>query len=76
MTAKKKTSSKGYRQVYDGEWISVPKRGFKEQCCSCGLVHKTDFRVVDGVVQFRCVVDNRATAAVRRIFKFSKEEES
>jgi hypothetical protein len=62
----KKRYPKGYYHVTDGEWVPVPWRGFKEQCCSCGLVHKTDFRVVDSGLQFKATVDNRATAAVRR----------
>ncbi len=74
MTKKKKLSSREYYQVTEGEWISVPKRGFREQCCSCGLTHVTDFRIIDNEFQFRCIVDNRATAAARRKFKFSKEE--
>ena len=65
--------SKGYHQMIDGVWLSVPKRGFKEQCCSCGHVHQTDFRIVKGKLQFRATTDNRATAAVRRAFKFEKD---
>lgn len=64
---------KGYYHVTDGEWVPVPWKGFKEQCCSCALVHRTDFRVVDGVLQFRATVDNRSTAAARRSFKFEKD---
>jgi len=75
MTAsKKKTPQKGYYQVIDGEWVSIPWRGFKEQCCGCGLIHKTDYRVIENnTLQFKATVDNRATAAARRPFKFTKE---
>lgn len=62
-----------YYHVTDGEWIEIPRRGFKEQCCSCGHVHQTDFRIVKGKLQFRTVTDNRATAAVRRAFRFEKD---
>ena len=72
---KKQATQRGYYQVTDGEWTEVPRRGFKEQCCSCGLVHQTDFRVLDGRFQFRATVDNRATAAARRKFKFTPEED-
>lgn len=68
------TKTKYYHAV-DGEWVTVTRRGLKEQCCACGLIHKIDYRVVDGKIQFRATVDNRATAAARRNFKFSKEEE-
>lgn len=67
--------TKGYYHATDGEWIEVPKRGFKEQCCACGLIHTVDFRLVKGKLQFRATVDNRATAAARRTFGFSKDAE-
>ena len=41
MTAKAKSD---YYHVSDGEWIEVTKRGFKEQCCDCGLVHEMEFK--------------------------------
>lgn len=66
--------SKGYYQITDGEWITVPKRGFKEQCCSCGLVHKLNFRInTKGQVEIQTFRDERATAAVRRGFRFEKD---
>jgi hypothetical protein len=55
-----------YIQVEDGEWIEPAMRGYRDQCCGCGLVHVTDFRVVEGRVQYRAWQDGRATAAVRR----------
>lgn len=66
--------SKGYYQITDGEWIAVPKRGFKEQCCDCGLVHKVNFRMTaTGSFEIQTFRDERATAAVRRAFKFEKD---
>jgi len=71
---KRKKNSGGYYHVTDGEWLTIPWRGFKEQCCSCAHIHKTDFRVIDGRLQFRSYTDHRATAAARKHFKFSKDE--
>lgn len=68
-------SKSDYYWLTDGEWIEIPKRGFKEQCCSCGLIHTVDFRTVKGKLQLRATVDNRATAAARRNFKFTKDDE-
>lgn len=63
-----------YYQITDGEWLAVPKRGFKEQCCSCGLVHRVNFRITDkGAIEIQTFRDERATAAVRRAFKFEKD---
>lgn len=65
-----------YGDVENGEWLRPRSEGFKFQCCDCGLVHRLDFRVVDGWnptevrprfrAEFRAFRDNRATAAVRR----------
>jgi len=64
-----------YQQLVDGEWVEPVRKGFKEQCCSCALIHKVDYRIVDGRVQFRATVDKRATAAARRRFKFEKDDD-
>lgn len=66
--------TRGYTQIEESEWFEPPMRGFSHQCCECCLVHKTDYRIVKGKLQFRAVTDNRATAAARRIFKFTKDE--
>lgn len=59
-----------YIQVYDGEWIQpMPQRGHKITCCDCGLIHKINFRVVNGKVQFQAFRDNRATAKRRNRLK-------
>lgn len=63
-----------YHQITEGEWIEPAMRGFKHQCCGCALIHITDYRIVDGKVQFRVRLDNRATAAARRKFKFTKDD--
>ena len=66
--------SKGYYHVGNGEWITVPRRGFKEQCCDCGLVHKLNFKVnAKGQIEIQTTRDERATSAVRRTFKFEKD---
>lgn len=64
-----------YDQLSDGEWMAPVRKGFKEQCCGCGLVHVVDYRIADGKIEFRATVDNRATAAARRKFKFTPEED-
>ena len=67
-------SKGGYYHITDGEWIAVPRRGFKEQCCDCGLVHKLNFRInAKGDLEIQTTRDARATSAVRRTFKFEKD---
>lgn len=56
-----------YGQVYDGEWIKPKtRRGHRIACCDCGLVHVFDFTVRKGVLYYRPVRDQKATAARRR----------
>jgi hypothetical protein len=55
-----------YRTIAYGEWTRPRLRNFREQCCDCGLIHRLDFRLVDGRIEFRTRRDNRATAAARR----------
>ena len=63
-------------QVHEGEWHRIRRRKQKIQCCDCGMVHYHDYRVSPrGHLEFRVYVDRRATAAVRRAFKFEKDEE-
>ena len=54
-----------YHQQADGEWVQ-PVAGYKMACCDCGLIHRMEFRVRQGHVQFRAWRDNRATSARRR----------
>ena len=58
-----------YRTIAYGEWTRPRLRNFREQCCDCGLIHRLDFRLVDGRIEFRTRRDNRATAAARRRFR-------
>jgi hypothetical protein len=59
-----------YKQAYEGEVIFPARRGYKMQCCDCGLVHRMDFGLVrhghGKSIYFRSYRDERATAAVRR----------
>lgn len=51
-------------------------RGFRLECCDCGLVHRVDIRIVEEgargrvrrrAVQFRAWRDRRATWRARRV---------
>jgi hypothetical protein len=61
-----------YHVVAYGEWTRPRLRNFREQCCDCGLIHRLDFRIVDGRIEFRTRRDDRATAAARRPFRFGR----
>ena len=67
-------SKSEYYHVSDGEWIAVPRRGYKEQCCDCGLVHKLNFKIDEhGKIWIQTSRYERATGAVRRGFRFEKD---
>ncbi len=55
-----------YVPVKEGEWNRPIHSGYRIACCDCGLVHRVNFRVVKGDVEFQVFRDNRATAAKRR----------
>ena len=60
------TKRSDYYHVTDGEWIIVPRRGFREQCCDCGLVHRLNFRITDaGQIEIQTFRDSRATNGAR-----------
>lgn len=60
------TKKDEYYHASEGEWIPVKKRGYKEQCCSCGLVHRMNFRIVDGTIEIQSFRDPKATNGARR----------
>lgn len=39
--------------VEDGEWVTIAWKGQREKCCTCGVIHRVDYQVVDGKLQFR-----------------------
>ena len=55
-----------YETVKDGEWVQPVPRGHKLRCCDCGLVHRINFRIRRGRIQFQAFRDNRATGQIRR----------
>jgi hypothetical protein len=59
-------SKSDYYQVTDGEWIQLPMRNYKEQCCDCGLVHRTHFRIRNGILEAQSFRDGPATGGARR----------
>lgn len=60
-----------YYQVTSGEWVRVPLKGYREQCCDCGLVHLTNFQIAQdkrgrNVLYAQTFRDGRATGGARR----------
>ena len=55
-----------YQALKDGEWVQPKRKGYRLACCDCGLIHRMEFRLFRGRVQFRAWRHNRATATYRR----------
>ena len=55
-------------QIYDGVWYVVAHGGapFLEECCSCGLTHRQQWKIENGRIYFRYDVDEKATKAARK----------
>jgi hypothetical protein len=60
-----------YERPMAGEWVQPVRKGYKMACCDCGLVHRMDFRILNGRAQFRVWRNERATALMRRHMKRS-----
>jgi hypothetical protein len=62
--------SRRYPPVTDGQWVQPVRRGYRMQCCDCGLVHQLNFRLVPRgaghTIQLQAFRRARSTAAVRR----------
>lgn len=55
-----------FDKIKPGEWVRPIRRGYRAACCDCGLVHRMDFRVVEGRAEFRAYRDDRKTKEIRR----------
>ena len=55
-----------YNPLSRGKWEEPVMRGYRFACCECALVHRMDFRLSRGQIQFRVFRDSRATLARRR----------
>jgi hypothetical protein len=54
------------KKLEDGEWVEPRAKNFRLGCCDCGLVHRVDFRVIDGALQLRAFRMPRSTSNLRK----------
>ncbi len=67
-------SKREYYHLTDSEWVRITKKNHKHRCCDCSLVHTVSYREgPGGSLETRWKLDNRATSAARRAFKFEKD---
>lgn len=48
------------------DWIRPEMKEYRLACCDCGSVHRIDFRIRRGGVEYRAMKDYRATGQKRR----------
>lgn len=53
-------------QTIDGQWRTPTRKNFYRACCDCGLVHREEYRVRNGRVQYRVWRDEMETGRERR----------
>lgn len=52
-------------QMEDGKWYRM--RGYTHtECCDCALIHKEEFRILDGHLEWRAIRDDKATEKRRK----------
>lgn len=62
-----KSSKTEYKaiQIEDGKWYR--QSGYTHtECCDCGLVHKEEYRLVNGHLEWRTVRDDKKTEERRK----------
>lgn len=52
--------------MYEGVWYAIRNPDMTE-CCSCGLVHNTEFKLDGMRIFWRSKVDKRATNKARKL---------
>ena len=57
---------KEYAVVRAGQWVQPVRRGYLMACCDCNLVHRMNFRIRVGRVQFQAFRDSNETRRLRR----------
>lgn len=70
-----KRTKKKYQQLYDGVWYRIDDN-YTHVCCDCGLAHDVKYKLENGVLFVCWDIDEKETAAARRIMKKEREKEN
>jgi hypothetical protein len=54
------------QQIYEGVWYALAHDIEVTECCHCGLVHETEFKMERGRLWWRSRIHPQATTAARR----------
>lgn len=75
----KRRVKKEYEQVIEGTWYDLPWRNYYNMCCDCSLVHRTNYRLKDGKLQFqtfRCGPETGGGRTRFRNIEIDRDDES
>lgn len=56
---------KGNPQMREGTWYALQHDIEVTECCDCGMVHETHYKLERGRIWWRSKVNHQATAAAR-----------
>jgi hypothetical protein len=56
----------GNPQMIEGTWYAIQHDIEVTECCACGLVHETEYKMERGRIWWRTRVNPQASAAARR----------
>lgn len=59
--------TRNYIQMHEGVWYAIQHDIELTECCGCGLVHRTYWKVERGRIYWRAAVDKRLTRKARRL---------
>jgi folate-dependent phosphoribosylglycinamide formyltransferase PurN len=64
-------------QIYDGVWYKLQhgKPPYYHECCGCGLVHRTDYKLDRGTIYYQWTVDPAQTRKARALRAKTKADE-
>lgn len=63
--ARKKADKAPYIQMREGTWYALMHTHEMTECCDCGMVHTTEWKVERGRLYWRATVDKKRTEAAR-----------
>lgn len=56
--------------IVEGEWVKPKHRDYRLGCCDCGSIHRMNFRVRGGMVEYQVFRDDVNTRRARRMCNF------
>lgn len=62
----RKAKTKGFIQMKEGVWYAIQYDIEVSECCDCGLVHRTYWKIERGRIYWKAAIDKRLTKKARQ----------